>query len=288
MPLLDPTLDLVFKLLLTREPALLRDMLEGILARPIRAITLVDPNILGEQAGNKRVIFDIRAVLDDGSRIDLEMQRRIAPTLASRLVYYVARDYAAQLRRGDPYHLLTPTTGIVWLVEPLCPTLDRLHSIVELRERHTMTRWSDQLVIHLLQLAYRSPSGASGYTARVERWARFLAAEDEAQLDRLATEDPIMTLAKQTLEQISEDPWARRMAPKHEVDITFFEMDRAMELAASRAEGMASILLKQLGLRFGELPGPIRARVEAATPAQLDTWAERVLTAATLGEVFAP
>ena len=37
----------------------------------------------------------------------------------------MARDYADQLRRGDGYHQLTPTIGIVWLVEPMDPPLDR-------------------------------------------------------------------------------------------------------------------------------------------------------------------
>jgi hypothetical protein len=58
--------------------------------------------------------------------------------------------------------------------------------------------------------------------------------------------------------------------------------------AEAEAKGEAKLLLKQLGLRFGPPSEPIRARVEAATPDRLDTWAERLLKAATLDEVFAP
>ncbi|WP_437754936.1 Rpn family recombination-promoting nuclease/putative transposase [Sorangium sp. So ce1389] len=53
-----------------------------------------------------------------------------------------------------------------------------------------------------------------------------------------------------------------------------------------RLEGQRSTLLKQLRLRFGELPEPIEARVRAADAAQIEGWTERVLTAPTLDDVL--
>ena len=53
-----------------------------------------------------------------------------------------------------------------------------------------------------------------------------------------------------------------------------------------KAEGKAEVVLKQLRLKFGELSPDVRARVENATGDDLDLWAERILTAATLEELF--
>ncbi len=162
----------------------------------------------------------------------------------------------------------------------------RLHSIFELRERHTHTLFSDQLAIHLLQLAKRPTlplAEENGYDGRVERWARFLTARDDAELDQLCAEDPIMDLAKQTLDQISQEPEARRLAREREDGIKLYRMDVLAAQAAAKAE----LLLKLLGLRFGSTPQPILARLGAATSEQLDAWAERVLVANTLDEVFA-
>jgi len=50
--------------------------------------------------------------------------------------------------------------------------------------------------------------------------------------------------------------------------------------------GRREILLKQLRARFGELPEAAVARVNAAELGQLDTWAERVLSAQTLADVI--
>jgi len=53
-----------------------------------------------------------------------------------------------------------------------------------------------------------------------------------------------------------------------------------------RAEGRAEILVKQLRLKFGE-PSPATVqRVRDGSEADLDRWAERVLTATRLAEVF--
>lgn len=286
MERLDPKLDVVFKLLFTREPALLIDMLQGILARAIEDLTVLNPGIPGELANDKEVVFDIRAQLEDGSRVDLEMQIRTHPALTSRLVYYAARDYADQLAHGADYGALTPTVVVVWLVKPLFAELDRLHSIFELRERHTHTLFGDQLAIHLLQLQSASPSDPRGYDATVGRWARFLIAQDEAELTQLASEDPIMAIAQQNLNQLSQDPATRRLARERADAVKLYKLDLVASEAKGRLEGKAEFLLKQLRLRFGSLPQATRARIEAARPEELDAWAERVLVAKTLDEMF--
>lgn len=51
-------------------------------------------------------------------------------------------------------------------------------------------------------------------------------------------------------------------------------------------KGEATVLEKLLRLRFGELPAEVRARLEGAHTAELERWAERILSADTLGAVF--
>lgn len=59
--------------------------------------------------------------------------------------------------------------------------------------------------------------------------------------------------------------------------------------AEGRSEGLKAqrtVLLKQLGQRFGTVPEDAVVRVNAAGPAELEAWFDRVLTAATLAEVL--
>jgi hypothetical protein len=61
---------------------------------------------------------------------------------------------------------------------------------------------------------------------------------------------------------------------------------RAEERAKALVEGQAMLLLRQLGRRFGPLPPEAQERVQNAGSAELEEWAERVLSAETLEEVL--
>lgn len=56
--------------------------------------------------------------------------------------------------------------------------------------------------------------------------------------------------------------------------------------AKGRAEGTATVLSKQLALRFGALDAATAERLRAASAAELERWAEHILTASSLEEVF--
>lgn len=61
----------------------------------------------------------------------------------------------------------------------------------------------------------------------------------------------------------------------------------AKAYAQSFQEGRARLLGKQLGGRFGELPGWVSERLLRGSDEQFDRWLERVLSAPTLDDVFA-
>jgi len=56
--------------------------------------------------------------------------------------------------------------------------------------------------------------------------------------------------------------------------------------AEGEARGKADLLARLLTRRFGRLPAAVRDRLDAAVPEQLDRWAERLLDATHLDEVF--
>ena len=53
-----------------------------------------------------------------------------------------------------------------------------------------------------------------------------------------------------------------------------------------KQEGQATILLRQLRLKFGGVPDPARRKIECADPQTLLAWSERVLTAAGIEQVI--
>jgi hypothetical protein len=72
------------------------------------------------------------------------------------------------------------------------------------------------------------------------------------------------------------------MAAQHFADEVLERIhDRAVE------KGQRAVLLRQLGRRFGALPEAITERVARAGADELDRWADRILDAVSLDDVFA-
>ncbi len=65
------------------------------------------------------------------------------------------------------------------------------------------------------------------------------------------------------------------------------ERGRSEGREEGRAEGQAGIVLRLLELHFGDVPDVVRERIRGASAAELETWAEAVLVAASLDEVLA-
>lgn len=325
LDLLDPQIDIVFKMLLLRHPTLLASMLEAVLAEPIANFAVRNPEISGELPTHKAIVVDILVELADGRRVNVEMQVRARPELRPRLVYYAARNLSEQLSRGDNYLQLRPSSVIVWLAEPLFDELDQFHATFELRERSTHLRYGEELTLHLLQLSKLTAHAATSdrYAQLAAFWGRFLSAKTALDFGELRAQDPIMSRAVDALEELSSDPEARRIATKRLIDEKFYEMGmamardeatkrglaegRAVGVAEGRAEGRseglaeglatgeargiavgeASMLRRQLERKFGPLTDLVQTRLQTASAHDLERWGERILTANSVEEVFA-
>ncbi|MCK6533005.1 MAG: hypothetical protein L6Q84_08545, partial [Polyangiaceae bacterium] len=68
------------------------------------------------------------------------------------------------------------------------------------------------------------------------------------------------------------------------------EQGKAEGLAKGRAEGeakgKAELLLRQMRRKYGRVPAWVAKRLRGAASADLDRWAERVVTEASLDAVF--
>ena len=85
--------------------------------------------------------------------------------------------------------------------------------------------------------------------------------------------EAVMTVAQQLIEEGRQEG---------------LQEGRQEGLQEGQEEGRRRLLLRLLALKFGALPAAIGARVEGADCDTLDRWGERILTASTLDEVFAP
>ncbi|HEY5957842.1 MAG TPA: Rpn family recombination-promoting nuclease/putative transposase [Polyangiaceae bacterium] len=283
---LDPTLDVVFKMLLLRDQTLLRDMIEAVLVdfAPIRELVVLNPEIPKDFPGDKSIVLDIRASFDDGHLVDLEMQSSCPAGTKARFLYYWARNFMEQLGRGGDYSSLRPCVSILWL--KLCMLeSQRFHTTFHLSEDQTREVLSSEIEFHVLELPKLHLASVERRT-KLERWAQFLSAQTEEELRQLAQEDSIMNTAKDILEVLSADPAAQQLARDREMSLRAHHHLIASSREQGRAEGRVATLERLLMKRFGPLPPALRERLHSGTIDELDAWADRVLTAESIEAVF--
>jgi predicted transposase YdaD len=118
-------------------------------------------------------------------------------------------------------------------------------------------------------------------------WIQFVLMPDRGWADH---EIPALRDLQELREMLEErvKEWNRQLIAKGRKEGRQEGREEGLEKgrALGRREGEVDLLLRQLARKFGPLDEPTVARVRAARATQRQTWAERLLTAATLAEVF--
>lgn len=240
--LLTPKLDLVFKLLFTKNIAILIDLLNAVLnlpaAQSISQVTVKNPTILPEEITNKFIILDIYAVDNHGDQYDIEMQAQKYPAYPERSVYYLCKLYANQLDAGEFYEQLQPVIGIHFLNYEAFPEYSEFHLCFELRERrHHNLRLTDDFVLHFLELPkLEKDHKIRAKEAPLEEWLSFFNRADQeegAEMKQRYT-NPAIHQAIDVLEQLSADHEVRRLVEVREKALR----EKNWLLHAARQEGL--------------------------------------------------
>jgi predicted transposase/invertase (TIGR01784 family) len=236
---LDPTLDVVFKMLLTsrpESPRLLVSLLTAVLRppSPFAKVVVRNPELPSTEVLERGVVLDIAAELADGTLLDIEMQSDKRPAFRERALFYWARLYGAELERGEGYEALRPVISVLFLDYRELRG-QRLHSVFHVLEVHDHERFSDALALHVIELPKIPQATAEERAdeASLLRWSRFFAAQTDAELEEIAMADPVIAEARNVLQAVSDDPTAREIARLR----ANAQVVRRLEEAALRQEG---------------------------------------------------
>ncbi|MBB3101887.1 Rpn family recombination-promoting nuclease/putative transposase [Azomonas macrocytogenes] len=292
LQLLDPKNDFVFKRLFADSPELLADLINAVRSDepPIEIVEVLNPRIDPAELHGKFIVLDVLARDEHGRFYNIEMQVRRHADWIPRSTYYLARTLANQLKTGDDYGTLKPVIGIHLLDFELYEHT-QAHWCFELRDRLCPeVALGNALQLHLIELP-KADRLHSGQT-RLANWITYFEHWQEDSIMSNVTHEPVRQ-AMQQLEQLSSDEEAKRLAFVRERALR----DEISELKAARKEGLEQGLEKgrqqlvatvqrQLTRRFGPLPEVVQERLAQADTVQLERWADRLLDAASLEEVF--
>jgi predicted transposase/invertase (TIGR01784 family) len=298
---LDPKLDIVFKLLFgeERNKALLVALLNAILSPEVRiqTVTVLHPEPGKENADDKGVVLDLRVGLADGEQVDIEMQSRARPAQRKRALYYWARLYASQLGRGDPYEELRRCV-VVMIADFRELDSERFHSLFRVQEVHEHRELTEHFELHLVELPKLAEAVRKKEELELVKWATFLSATTDEELQELAMTDPVLQQAKDALDRLSADPQARALAEQREMALISYHLEmnevrkqgiaegEARGRAEGEARGRAMAVLAVLQARQIAVSEAQRVSIQTCTDiARLDQWLVRAATVSDASEL---
>jgi predicted transposase/invertase (TIGR01784 family) len=248
-------LDVIFKILFSKNLDLLHELLSALLGLPmesIRDIVIKNPDLLPEDVGGKFARLDI--VMDvDGRTINVEMQCYRDPDYLDRSLFNWAKLFSGGLESGEGYGALKDTICINILSKKLfdCKGYHSRFNVME-TTRHEVL--SDKLDIHFFELTKIAKT--IDKDDRMQLWLQLINAETEEEFDMLTQTgvEPIKK-AVYTLYQMSEDERIRELARVREKALH----DEATLLATARREGL------ERGIAEGMEKGIAEGRTESLT-----------------------
>ena len=253
----------------------------GIRRENIRSVSLTTPYLRKRHQKQKQGILDIALVMNDDTRIDIELQVRPQKYWIKRDLFYLAKMYTGDLGIGQKYERLRKCITISILNFNLLPGTG-CHSVYRLRNREGR-ELTDLFEVHFIELQKEGTQDTEREDA-LSDWIRLLNAESMEELDMIKSKNAGVMEAVKTVKTMNLGKNLRLMYEAHlkavrdrwAEDEYVRDEGRAEGEAKGRAEGLSKAktewLLQLLG-EFGELPDSLRERVLAEKePYTLDAW----------------
>ena len=221
IPRLPLTDDYIFKRVFAFEgnESVLKDLLEAILRKDIKTVTIKNPEIIPYEKDDKRGLLDIKAETDDGTVLDIEMQMEDKKNAEERGTLYAGNMITSQLQVGDDYKKLKKSI-VIFITNYNFLKRNSYHSIGKIKFDKTLKEEyvdmgyktedeeaSKYIEFHYIELPKYKKKTQSEFT-KLDQWmCVFTNRKGEMMLAE--KENKEIKKAMNTLDYISSDPKER-------------------------------------------------------------------------------
>lgn len=232
--LMSPKVDYCFKELLAY-PEIRKGFVEAILNKEPEEIaeTTLMPTILSKDTEDgKYGILDVRVRMKNGSQMDLKMQVAPFEFWNNRVIFYLSKMYAEQVKEGDKYKNLKPCIHVSILNFNLFHEDRTCFREIAFCDLTTKQKYTDLLEIYVLEL--KKLPQEQKEEPLIIKWMRFLAAESREDFEKMAGEDNYINEAYEVLQKLSADERKRLEYEARQKAIRDYDS----QMSSSREEGI--------------------------------------------------
>lgn len=252
---LPPKSDVAFKELMRNE-IVRRHFISQVLGIPleeIRNIWLENTYLSRRSRWEKEGILDVRLLLNNDCRINIELQIKEVPAWDKRSLFYLSKMYAEGAHTGEEYGRLKKCIvicllGFRWDDRPGC------HKVYYLRDQEGQL-YSDQFEIHVIELNKELTGDG------LDDWIKLFRVESMEELDMIQSTNPGLMEA---VKEVAAMNLGRRFRALYEEHMRI-KRDRLylrnIAIAEGREEGRAKG--REEGRAEGEIVGELKRSRQA-------------------------
>jgi predicted transposase/invertase (TIGR01784 family) len=291
MKFISPKVDYAFKKIFGSEQSkeILISFLNAVIyeeKKIIQSLTILNPYNPGQAMTLKDTYLDIKAVLDDGSIVVIEMQIARVSAFSKRVIYNLSKAYSNQLGIGEEYLSLTPVIAVTITDFILFnQTPDVINQFV-FQEKTKKFEYPDvELQVIFIELP-KFKKNLSELNSLSDKWIYFI--KEAATLDTIPDSLGevseielalnIANQAKMTVEELEIVDRRGIMLQDEKGRITYAEEQ-------GRIKQTIALAMRFLKKRFGEIPVAITSRVEDLSLKQLESLTESIFDFESLQDV---
>ena len=230
----------------------------------------------------KENYLDVKAVLDNGTTVIIEMQVLNVEDFEKRVIYNLAKAYGNQLDIGQGYRKLKPFVGLTITDFVLFEDCEEIITKFRLKEEKKLFNYRDELTLMFLELP-KFKKELSDLETKTEKWIYFMKSAQGLEV------------IPSSLEEVSEIKAALNIANRANLNNEELEEiqkeeilieDRKGEISLAIREGLGmgvvKQILRQIRRKFGEITPEVKTQIEQLSLEKLDILGEEIFDLATI------
>jgi len=269
--LMDLRVDYAFKIFAEGNPDLLISLLNAIFAnkkigRIINDLTIKNPYLDKKSGEDKLSILDVRAELDDGTTILIEMHMYGLGELKAKTIRSWARAYGEELEVGQSYTAQPPTITIAFTYGTIAPIEsdktvntkhDKIHRLCMIMDCEDYSIFTNAMELHYIDMkafakAVNEKDSISIDETGEIKFAKWLSVITEKEIanktiiENACSEEEIL-MAMTALQRQSEDKIKRQAYARRQDEIYFYNKNLTdYQRRAEQAEAENEKLRQQI------------------------------------------
>ena len=200
--IMKPKNDYIFKKIFGDEnnKDILISLLQAVMNENVTDVQLLNNELNKDNISDKKSILDIRATINGGVQVDIEIQVSRTIYMPARSLYYWSKIYCEQLNIGDFYNRLKRTICIN-IVDFKATESKNYHSIYKLKEVQQNFELTNLMEIHFIEIPKINENNKND---ALYQWMNFINASSREEMEKMAIVNKDIDKALEILNVMSQ------------------------------------------------------------------------------------